>query len=154
MSDKKLQNNACSGESRLFWIPGGEDFFFESSNLTGRRINQDDGKLKDALVVALECRSFQGTRKQMYGHTAMIYNNFRWHMIFIVQQKENVIFAYTFDRNKFYDNSELKRYDMSNGNFFIVYVNIFIKNSEWFQETDYKTVVKNPITFDKFNTED
>ena len=105
----------------------------------------------DSLLVALESRSFQKTNKQMYGHTAMIYYKTNWQMIFIVKQSDKLILAYPFDRNKLYDNSNLLRYDMSLGEYYLTYVNIYVLDREWFNETDHFTELKNPASLDKLD---
>ena len=70
----------------------------------------------------------------MHGHAAMIYNNYNWEMIFILQQKEEVILAYPFNRNMFYNNSDLREYNTKAENFFITYVNIYILDVEWYKK--------------------
>ena len=133
----------CLGESRFFWFPKENKSSFQSSKILGRRLLPSFELFEDSLLIALECRSYQKTNKQMHGHVAMIYNNYNWEMIFILQQKEEVILAYPFDRNMFYNNSDLREYNTKAENFFITYVNIYILDVEWYKKTDYYTELKN-----------
>ena len=87
----------------------------------------------------------------MYGHTAMSYYKSNWQMIFIVKQSDKLILAYPFDRNKLYDNSKLLRYDISLGEYYLTYVNIYVSDKEWFNETDHFTELKNPACLDKLD---